>query len=167
MSNPQQSAFWNRRRQQEPAQPDIQDDMPVMLSERMAPFLRECDQALFDNRRLREENDHLRNELRHSQAMQDSAADRIDVLEEEAAIIAKEVSLYRARLKMFGEAAQAIVKQVEEEAKTTFEPKPRESFQPAPGFATRPVRPIIAAAAVDDADLSPALLFLRGAGTHG
>lgn len=110
------------------------------ISEKILPYLHECDRAVADAVELREQLADMSVELRHSRAMQDSAADRVDLLTAELAISNKECSLLRARMKMFGEAAAAICEEASKEARDSYVPQYQEPFVPSQQGQTRPVR---------------------------
>jgi len=118
------------------------------LSEKILPFLVECDRALAEALRLREENAALTLELRHSRTIQDEAADRIDILTNDLARSNRECSLLRARMKMFGEAATTIVAEAEKESRAPFEPRQR-PFVPKYTNHTRAVN-VVAAMSQDE-----------------
>src|SRR5437899_413287 len=103
MSVPQPTLSWMRRRplhSTESALPGVHLVVAALtLSEKLAPFLQDADRALAENVELRERISQLEQHLRYSQTMQDAAADRIDVLEEETAVAQKEAALLRARMK--------------------------------------------------------------------
>jgi DNA repair exonuclease SbcCD ATPase subunit len=129
----------------------------LMLSEKLQPFLEDADRALSENMRLRELVGQLQHKLRHSEQMQDAAADKIDLLEEELGVAHREVTLLKARMKIFGEAANAIITESSKEAKEAYIPKPREEFKPTPEQPARPVRPLLDE--LSD-ELTPSLAFL-------
>lgn len=142
-----------RAAQQQPLQ-----EAALTLSEKIHPFLEECDRALAENARLRGDNSHLREELRVSNSMQLALADRVDTLEGQLAVAQKEAALLRARMKMFGEAATIIVDEATKEAEAAFVPKNREEFLPT---AEEPVRPVKSRAAAEaESDEVASIAFL-------
>jgi hypothetical protein len=123
--------------------------MRLMLSEKIAPFLQDADVALAENERLRESVKQLEIELNASQSelhsamqMQDRMSDYIASLERDLAANRQETMLLKARMKMFGEAANIIISEVSKQTEDAYKPKTREAFVPSDDLLTRPVRPL-------------------------
>lgn len=78
------------------------------FAEKLHPFLKDADRALAENARLLEMVAQLQHELRYSQEMQDRAAERIDLLEHEKEQAITEAAALKARMRIFGDATNAI-----------------------------------------------------------